>query len=285
MIYPQNLIYVNLFDALHRGKGEMMQKKRLKVFWLIVAGVFIYEWFPEYIAPLLGGFNVVCLAARHSDWVTFIFGGSNGNEGMGLLGFGIDWANIGSAPFYLPLATQISQYVGWAMNYWLLPTIYATDSFHAKSFPFISQNLFYANGSVYDQTLILNPDFSLNKTAVEVYGHPWQSASSVIYYLGISLSIGATIVHIALWHGREIWDNFMNTFRRAPIDDLHYAKMKVYPEVPMWWYGGVTIGAFIMAMVCAYTEHSHLPWWALIVALLFAFLWLPFYGSMNAITG
>ena len=92
MIYPQNLIYVNLFDALHRGKGEMMQKKRLKVFWLIVGVVFVYEWFPEYIAPLLGSFNIVCLAARNSDWVTFIFGGANGNEGMGLLGFGVDWA-------------------------------------------------------------------------------------------------------------------------------------------------------------------------------------------------
>jgi hypothetical protein len=29
MLYPQNLIYVNLFDALHRDKSEMKQKKRL----------------------------------------------------------------------------------------------------------------------------------------------------------------------------------------------------------------------------------------------------------------
>jgi hypothetical protein len=28
MLYPQNLIYVNLFDALHRGKGELIQSKR-----------------------------------------------------------------------------------------------------------------------------------------------------------------------------------------------------------------------------------------------------------------
>jgi hypothetical protein len=142
MLYPANLIYVNLFDALHRGKGELMQKKRLKVFWLIVLGIFVYEWFPEYIAPLLGGFNIVCLAAQHTEWVSYVFGGANGNEGMGLLGFGLDWANITSAPFYSPLATQISQYVGWAMNYWLLPVIYYSDVWHSKNFPFISQNLF-----------------------------------------------------------------------------------------------------------------------------------------------
>jgi hypothetical protein len=38
-------------------------------------------------------------------------------------------------------------------------------------------------------------------------------------------------------------------------------------------------------MVCAYTEKSQLPWYALIVGLVFAFLWLPFYGAMNAVTG
>jgi hypothetical protein len=142
MLYPANLIYVNLFDALHRGNGEMMQKKRLKVFWLIVLGVFAYEWFPEYIAPLLGGFNIVCLAARNTEWVSYVFGGANANEGLGLLGMGLDWANITSSPFYLPLSTQMSQYFGWAIGYWLLPLIYYANVWHAKSFPFISQNLF-----------------------------------------------------------------------------------------------------------------------------------------------
>jgi len=37
-------------------------------------------------------------------------------------------------------------------------------------------------------------------------------------------------------------------------------------------------------MVCAYTEHSQLPWWALIVALIIAVITLPFYGAMKAIS-
>lgn len=35
MLYPQNLIYVNLFDVLHRSKGEMLQGKRLRFFWIL----------------------------------------------------------------------------------------------------------------------------------------------------------------------------------------------------------------------------------------------------------
>jgi len=283
MLYPQNLIYVNLFDVLHRSKGEALQGKRLRFFWIVTALVFVYEWFPEWIAPLLGSFNIVCLCARNSNWVSYIFGGAEGNEGMGLLGFGVDWANITSTPFYAPLSTQISNYVGWAVNYFLLPAIFASNVWHSQNFPFISQNLFFENGTIYDQNLILNPDQSLNKTAYEIYGQPWQSGSTVIYNLGINMSIGACFVHISLWYGKDIWTAFRDYVRRKPVEDHHYQRMLVYKEVPLWWYAAVTLGAFITAMVCAYTEKSGLPWWALIVALIIAAFVLPFYGAMWAV--
>ncbi|KZT11109.1 OPT oligopeptide transporter [Laetiporus sulphureus 93-53] len=280
MLYPSDLIYVNLFDVLHRSKGQMLQGKRFRFFWIMTFLIFVYEWFPEYIAPLLGSFNIVCLCARNSDWVSYIFGGAEANEGMGMMGFGLDWANITSAPFYQPLSTQISTYVGWAINYVLLPAIFAANVWHSQNFPFISQ---VENGTIYDQTLILNADQSLNKTAYAIVGQPWQSGSTVIYNLGLNLSIGATFVHIGLWHGRELWSAFLDYLQGKPVADLHYKKMHIYKEVPMWWYGALTLGAFITAMVCAYTEHSGLPWWALIIALLFAAMVLPFYGAMWAV--
>jgi hypothetical protein len=92
-------------------------------------------------------------------------------------------------------------------------------------------------------------------------------------------------VHIGLWHGKEIYSSFRDTFRGKPVDDPHYRVMLKYPEVPLWWYASITGLAFVCSMVTAYTEHSQLPWYALIVGLVFAFLWLPFYGAMNAITG
>ncbi|KIJ51977.1 hypothetical protein M422DRAFT_776315 [Sphaerobolus stellatus SS14] len=283
MLYPQNLIYVNLFDVLHRSKGELLQGKRLRFFWTVCGAVFVYEWLPEYIAPLLGSFNIVCLAVRDSNWVSYIFGGAEGNEGMGLLGFGLDWANITSAPFYQPLATQISTYVGWAINYLILPLVFANNLWHSKNFPFISQNLFFENGTIYDQNLILNPDFSLNKTAFEIVGQPWQSGSTVIFNLGANLSIGATFVHIGLWYGKDLYKAFSDYLRGTPTTDPHYIKMRGYKEVPMWWYGSLSLAAFVVAMVTTHTENSQLPWWALIVALVIAVVVLPFYGAMFAI--
>jgi len=276
---------VNLFDVLHRSQGEVLQGKRVRFFWYVTGAVFVYEWFPEYIAPLLGSFNIVCLAVRNSDWVTWIFGGAEGNEGMGLMGFGLDWANITSAPFYQPLATQISLYIGWAMNYIILPAAFARNVWHAKNFPFISQNLFFENGTIYDQNAILNPDLSLNKTAFDLVGQPWQSTSTVIFTMGANLAIGATLVHIMLWHGKEIWGAFIGHWTGNIVYDHHYEKMKAYKEVPFWWYLAVTTGAFVVAMVTSFTEHSHLPWWALILALLFAVILLPMYGAFYAIAG
>jgi len=51
IVFPNLLPTVQLFDALHRGKKIFLQKKRVKFFWTIFAGIFVWEWFPEYIAP------------------------------------------------------------------------------------------------------------------------------------------------------------------------------------------------------------------------------------------
>jgi hypothetical protein len=77
--------------------------------------------------------------------------------------------------------------------------MYATNAWNAAQFPFLSQDLFYANGTQYDQNAILNPDWSLNEEALAVQGIPWYAASNAIYYLGCNLAIGATLTHVGIW--------------------------------------------------------------------------------------
>lgn len=93
IVFPNLLPTVQLFDALHRGQKIMLQKKRIKFFWLVFIGIFFWEWLPEYIAPYaflfashhrflslcrtLTGLSIFCLAAQKSPWVTRIFGKSH----------------------------------------------------------------------------------------------------------------------------------------------------------------------------------------------------------------
>ena len=73
--------------------------------------MFIYEIIPAYIFPLLNGFNIVCLTTQRAsqrtvDVITNLFGGSNGNEGLGFLSLSFDWQYIGSVYMSLPLIQQ-----------------------------------------------------------------------------------------------------------------------------------------------------------------------------------
>ncbi|KAG5338122.1 hypothetical protein C0989_008200 [Termitomyces sp. Mn162] len=58
-------------------------KKKFRIFWIVFGVIFIWELFPEWMFPLLTGFSVFCLANQRSQDFTRIFGGSNGNEGLG----------------------------------------------------------------------------------------------------------------------------------------------------------------------------------------------------------
>lgn len=56
-VYPFLMPQVQLFDAMHRAKGVFLQRKRRVFFWTVLIGIFIWEWFPEYIATYV--FSVV----------------------------------------------------------------------------------------------------------------------------------------------------------------------------------------------------------------------------------
>jgi hypothetical protein len=76
----------------------------------------------------------------------------------------------------------------------------------AQNFPFLTQLLFYENGTEYDQLRILNSDYTLNydKLAEEVtfldsyfssclrlfQGLPWYAASQLLYKISRTMYIG-----------------------------------------------------------------------------------------------
>ncbi|KAK7680237.1 hypothetical protein QCA50_016746 [Cerrena zonata] len=252
IVFPNLLPTVQLFDALHRGKGIFAQAKRVKFFWLIFVGIFVWEWFPEYIAPTLTGISVFCLANRKSAWFTRIFGGAAGNEGLGMFALCLDWNYVGSGggsmgALFTPISTQLSLYVGVVICIVTFCATYAANTWNAQTFPFLSQALFTEDGSDYDQLLILDDDLRLDETKLAQIGLPWFAPTQVLYKLGANLAIGATIAHVFLWYGKEIIE-VIKKERRGESVDPHRALMKVYPEVPMWWYGAVFLASFAMAM-------------------------------------
>jgi hypothetical protein len=130
MFYPANLPITTVLETLHRDRSA--HKKRMKVFWIVFTILFCWEFLPEvgsppvmngggfelidgqYIFPLLIGFSIVCLAKQDSLMVTNLFGGAQGNEGVGFLSLGFDWQYIApfGSPLLLPLQTLVNSCIG-----------------------------------------------------------------------------------------------------------------------------------------------------------------------------
>ena len=49
-VYPNVMPTVQMFDVLHRGQDNLLQKKRVRFFWILFIGIFIWEWFPVSLA-------------------------------------------------------------------------------------------------------------------------------------------------------------------------------------------------------------------------------------------
>lgn len=75
----------------------------------------------------------------------------------------------------------------------------------AKDFPFLSQDLFNGTSSnssyysVYNQSLILNPDFTINQAALDREGVPWMTPTYIGYLITSNMGLTATLVHMLLW--------------------------------------------------------------------------------------
>ncbi|KAG6916052.1 hypothetical protein DXG01_008625 [Tephrocybe rancida] len=310
MLYPGIIPLVSMFDMLFKDAAGA--KKKIRVFWIVFGVIFIWEIFPEWMFPLLTGFSIFCLADQRSQDFTRIFGGSNGNEGLGILSICFDWQYIsgGLNPMAIPLKAQFSNFIGYILCIVVFVAVYYRNIWESKSFPFLSQELFYANGTVYDQLRILNDKFEVDRDLLLQEGLPFYAGTWVVQLLTTNLGMAATFTHLLLWNRHDLrnawawmkpsalkrmWSNFDIRFwrddgMREGVDedediDPHYREMLKYPDSPNSWYFACLAASILMALVIIYKTDSTLPWWGFIVAILLATVSIIFFGSLYAITG
>ncbi|KAF8896110.1 OPT oligopeptide transporter protein-domain-containing protein [Infundibulicybe gibba] len=292
MLYPGILPLVSMFDALYKdtaGAG-----KKLKLFWIAFGVIFIWELFPEWIFPLLTGFSIFCLANPRSQDFTRIFGGSNGNEGLGLLSLCFDWQYIsgGYNPMAIPLRAQFSNFIGYILCIVVFLAVYYKNIWESRGLPFLSQTLFYQNGTVYDQLLILNDKLEVDPVLLAEQGLPFYAGSWVVQLLSTNLGMAATFTHLLLWNYADM-QNAWNWLRPSVLRSMwnnfdlrpHYQQMLKYPDAPNSWYLVTLAISIIMALVIIYKTDSTLPWWGFLIAVLLATISILFFGTLYAITG
>ncbi|KAI3783841.1 hypothetical protein L1987_42929 [Smallanthus sonchifolius] len=272
MWWPSNLIQVSLFRSLHENeKRPKGGTTRTQFFVIVMICSFAYYVFPGYLFQILTSISWVCWINRKSVLVNQLGSGQNG---LGLGSFGLDWSTIAAylgSPLASPWFATVNVAIGFSlMMFVVTPLSYWHNVYRAKNFPFYSMELFKADGSGYNTSAIINSNFQLDKVAYEKQGHLYMSSFfAMTYGLGFA-TLSATVVHVLLFHGRDILDKIKGAFGNSETKkvDVHTRLMRVYKPVPMWWFLVILLLniALILYACVHYSDTLQLPWWGVLLA-------------------
>ena len=266
MYYPGVLPNVALFNAMHRNPS--VTKKSLAFFAWCAAALFVWEWFPEYIFPLLSSLPLLCYFG-HGNPIAYVLG--SGTYGFGILNISLDWNYINNSlfqPMYTPLWSMMNQSAGIIFACWFLyPILYYSNFLNAKTFPAMNSDVWDEQGNAYNISRIITADYSLNQTALDNYSKPYWGVSYVFYFFwGFAASTGA-MTYAALWYGKDAYEAVKAAIRgrRSTYDDPYLKLMSIHPRVPHWWYLSLLAVCFALSIGTIYGGGFHLPAWGFIV--------------------
>lgn len=288
MWWPSNLVQVSLFRALHEKEHRPKGGTTRTQFFLItfICG-FAYYIFPGFLFQMLTSISWVCWLAPKSVLVQQL---GSGLQGLGIGSLGFDWSTIASylgSPLASPWFATANVAVGFFfVMYVLTPVSYWLNVYQAKNFPIYSSDLFMSNGSLYDISKIVDSKFHLDENAYGKYGPLHMSTFfAMTYGLGFA-TLSATIVHILLFHGSDLWKYSKGAFGGSKKMDIHSRLMKVYKQVPTWWFLVIlVVNIATIIFACTYYNATlQLPWWGVLLACGIAiFFTLPI-GIISATT-
>ncbi|TEA22616.1 Oligopeptide transporter 6 [Colletotrichum sidae] len=276
-VYWSTLPTVKTLQGLHWQ--DLKNSKPLRWFWYSFAGMFAYEFFPAYIWPWLNSVSIPCLAAMHATGakaatLTNLFGGATNNEGLGLFSLSFDWQYITSFNTSLPLALQAHAAMGYFVCFIAMLAIYYSNTWDAKSQPFMSTRLRSQDGSTYPIAKVFTGGV-LNKEALATYGIPRLTGSFAYAMFMANAAIGALIAHCFFFWGGDVVQAYKSA-KAGRYDDRHHDHMaKHYKETPWWWYIVVLVFSFVLGIIVVTTQNITLPVWAYIVSLLLGIFIAP----------
>ncbi|KAK4489973.1 hypothetical protein RD792_000627 [Penstemon davidsonii] len=246
---------------------------RAKFFIIALTSSFLWYIFPGYLFQTLQSISWVCWVFPHSVTAQQIGSGLNG---LGLGALTLDWSAVASflfSPLISPFFAIANVFVGYVMiMYIVIPISYwGLNVYNAKTFPLYSLDLFTDNGQEYDITAIVNQNFELDLEQYQKQGRiNLSTIFSLAYGFGFA-TIAATVTHVALFYGREIYDRYMASSK--PKADIHTRLMKNYKDIPSWWFYillGVTL--VVSLALCIFLNNEvQMPFWGLILGSFLAF--------------
>ncbi|KAI3904268.1 hypothetical protein MKW92_041097 [Papaver armeniacum] len=271
MWWPATMPQVSLFRALHEKDPDNQRMSKGKFFIIACIASFVWALVPGYLFPTLSALSVLCFAFPKSVTAHQI---GSGMHGLGIGSFTFDWSLIASymySPLVSPFFATANVAVGYALVVYVVTpvTYWGMNLYNAKTFPIFSAHLFTSQGNRYNISAIVNDKFELDAMQYAQQGRINLSTFFAVSY-GIGFAaVTATLTHVALFHGKEIWEKWTaSRASRKEKEDIHTRLMKEYKEIPNWWFYLMLGATFVISLLlCIFAKNEvQMPWWALILA-------------------
>jgi hypothetical protein len=138
-------------------------------------------------------------------------------------------------------------------------------------------------GKEYNISRVLTPEKRLNVTAFDDYSDIYIPPPYLTFVLVTFVLSTCIITHTVLYHWRTLW-NAMRSIDPEE-EDIHAKLMKVYPEVPKWWYWGILVFFFLIGVVAVERWPTDVPVYSLIAAIAIPAVYVIPGGLIFAVTG
>lgn len=284
MIWPGNLGNTALFTALHAqidtGANHM---SRYKFFMIACAGAFSWYFLPGYLFQMLSVANWFCLIAPNNVPLNQMLGTQ---QGLGLIPLTFDWNQISynGNPIYTPWWAEFNVLGGFVLCYCIIgPILYYKNVWNFAYLPFSTTGVYDRFGNRYKTAKVTTPDhLHFDAAGYNAYSEQYFSVTYAISFALSFASITAILVHVGLFHGKQIYKQFTGSIHDER--DIHARLMQRYPEVPKIWYGILFLICFGMGVGCTAGYATDFPVWAFVISLILGGIFMLPVGIVTAIS-
>eukprot|EP00842_Homolaphlyctis_polyrhiza_P005393 jgi/Hompol1/5855/HPOL_001026-RA len=312
MVWPSNLSTIALFVSFHNpdpsDEGNNYALSRYSFFWLAFSFVTLWQILPLYFFQVASIIAPLCFFSTNS--IVRRLGSGSPGGGFGLFTFSLDWSIISgnTAPLTSPFWATLNLIAGLIIWLWVVsPIFYFYKILHPDPSIQVGHLRMIENDAVVsyeainsavlvDRTgrpirnlnVLLESHSKVNQTAVEELAPVYFSSMYALVYGIAFVNASAVLVHVALWHGKRIWQwakGFFSRNQEDIHDDTHNRIMASYVDVPDWAYL-VFLAAFLalQIIVCTLTPFKLRISGVLLAFFLAVVFVLPF-GVISALTG
>ncbi|KAK7932488.1 OPT family small oligopeptide transporter [Apiospora marii] len=279
MMWPNQFSNTALFYALHdKSKSDGVSTNgwyisRYRYFFLVTGGMFCYYWIPAVLFQGLSVFAFVTWIRPDNVVLNQLFGGVTG---LSLIPITFDWTYVSAYlqdPLLSPTHSHINTLFG-LFFFVILTTIGITYSgaIYSDYLPMVTAQTYDNTQQAYNVSRILGSGFTFDVAKYKDYSPLFLPPAFALNY-GLSFAaLTAALVHIGLFHGKEIWYRFKAARNQEP--DIHLRLMKKYQDAPDWWYLMLFVGSIAMGLGTVLGYNSQLPWWAFFVSILLALVFI-----------